>query len=148
MGANSPDAEVFEAIRREHDQLREKLKQINHVISDATATGEEVAQLLIGFHDQLKEHFSNEEQEGFFEEITAQAPRLTPAADGLCDEHREMLVSASELAQFASKQANSKAGWDELNSKFQGFSKQLMHHESEENLLLQQAYQEDIGSHD
>jgi hypothetical protein len=33
----------------------------------------------------------------------------------------------------------------DLSSEFHAFTKELMHHESEENKLLQQAYQEDIG---
>jgi hypothetical protein len=59
-----------------------------------------------------------------------------------------MLHTASELARFASAGSGSESWWRELNSRFHVFSKELMHHEGEENQLLQEAYQDDIGSKD
>jgi hemerythrin len=148
MNVKPTDRQVFEEIRREHEALREKLGHIHQVVTAQEVRIDEVTSLLLDLRNALAVHFENEEHKGFFDEITTQAPRLNPHIDRLCSEHQEMLNTASELARFASAGGGSDAWRRELNSRFQVFSSQLMHHESEENALLQQAYQEDIGSHD
>jgi iron-sulfur cluster repair protein YtfE (RIC family) len=148
MNVESGETEVFDAVEREHEALREKLGYIHHVVAAHETRGHELAELLRDLHDALMVHFSNEEFHGFFSEITVHAPQLTGPADKLCAEHKGMLRAAAELAQFADAGAGSEAWWREMKSRFQVFSRQLMHHESEENSLLQQAYQEDIGAND
>jgi hypothetical protein len=101
------------------------------------------------FQSALKVHFSNEElAEGFFEQITAHAPRLSNQAGRLCVEHEELTRKAAELCQFAMAGCPSMSWWRELSNRCQQFSRQLMHHESDESKLLQQAYLEDISAND
>jgi iron-sulfur cluster repair protein YtfE (RIC family) len=148
MDVNTMADEVFEKVRREHESLKEQLGHIHHVLGSHNMPGDEVATQLRHFHAALVDHFWNEEHDGFFEEITNQAPNLTPQAHKVCAEHRAILHTVTNLTQFAVSGAGSEAWWRELGSRFQVFSKQLMHHESVENSLLLQAYQEDIGAHD
>ena len=137
--------EVFERIKQEHDALREKLRRIHDVLAGPEIAAEEMARLLREFQNALKVHFSNEESDGFFEEVTTQAPRLADRANQLCIEHEQLLHKATELCRLAEAGSLSTASWRELSSRWHEFSKQLMHHESEENTLLQQTHQEDIG---
>ena len=148
MNVKSTESEAIESIEQEHEALREKLRYIHEVLAAHDTPGEKLAGLLRNLHDALEVHFANEEFHGFFGEITAHAPHLKCSADKLCAEHQGMLHRASELARFAAAGTGSEAWWRELKSGFQVFSKQLMHHESHENALLQQAYQEDIGTND
>ena len=148
MNVNTMANEVFEKIRREHESLKEQLGHIHHVLGAHNMPGDEVATQLRHFHAALVEHFWNEEHEGFFDEVINQAPNLTPQTHKLCAEHRAILHTVTELAQFAASGAGSESWWHELTPRFQAFSKQLMHHESAENSLLQQAYQEDLGTND
>jgi iron-sulfur cluster repair protein YtfE (RIC family) len=148
MTSNTSESEIIEAIRLEHEALRKKLGNVHSVLAGCHLAGEKVAAMLLELHDELVVHFTNEEFNGFFGEVTSRAPQLSPAADKLCAEHRDMLHKASELAQFARAGADSQEWWRELKTRFHVFSTQLMHHESEENSLLQQAYQDDIGAHD
>jgi len=148
MVKKSNALEVFEKIQAEHEALRANIAHIHHLLAAHNTPGDELANQLHHLHTALVEHFWHEEHKGFFDEVTAQAPRLIPQAHKLCAEHQEMLHIASELARFASAGAGSETWWRELNSRFHAFSKQLMHHEGEENALLQQAYQDDIGAHD
>ena len=76
------------------------------------------------------------------------APRLAGRADRLCLEHEQFLHRATELCRLAEAGTSSMAWWRELSSRCHKFSKQLMHHESEENKLLQQAHQDNIGASD
>jgi iron-sulfur cluster repair protein YtfE (RIC family) len=140
--------ETVEKIKQEHDALREKFRQIHDVLSGPEIVAEQIATLLRELQNALQVHFSNEELGGFFDEVTARAPRLTVRADQLCTEHEQLLHRATELCEFAETDGPSLAWWRELSSRCHEFSKQMMHHESEENKLLQQAYQDDIGTFD
>jgi hemerythrin len=140
--------DACEAIRREHEELRERIGRIHRALALEEISDLEVSAMLRELCMALESHFENEENDGFIDEVTAHDPRLTSAARRLCREHQEMLRTATEMARFATTGANSKTRARELRSRFQAFRKQLMHHESDENGLMQQAYQEDIGAHD
>jgi iron-sulfur cluster repair protein YtfE (RIC family) len=149
MKTTTTNSEVFARIKQEHDALRDKLRRIHAVLAGPEIAADEITILLHEFQSALAVHFSNEEEsEGFFDEVTAQAPRLAHQAGRLCNEHEEMLRKATELCRFAAAGSPSIAWWRELSSRCHEFSRQLMHHESEENKLLQQAHQEDIGAND
>jgi hypothetical protein len=101
------------------------------------------------FQSALMVHFSNEEEaEGFFEQVTTHAPRLSNQAGHLCVEHEELMRKSAELCQFAAAGCASMTWWRELSTRCHQFSRQLMKHESEESKLLQQAYLEDISAND
>jgi hypothetical protein len=136
---------VFENIQREHDLLREQLGHIHRLLSRHDTPGDQIAAQLQHFHGELIDHFWNEQNDGFFADVVTQAPNLTTQARKLCAEHRAILLKVSELARFAAAGYGSEAWWRELKSRFQVFSKLLMRHESDENSLLQQAHQHDIG---
>jgi iron-sulfur cluster repair protein YtfE (RIC family) len=139
MNEESFSCEVFEKIEQEHESLRSNLGHVHSVLDDRGVSREELLSQLNHLRTALVDHFWNEENEGFFDEVTAHAPTLVPQAHKLCAEHQEMMREASELVRFATAGAASEVWWRELKSRFQVFSKQLMHHESEENSLLQQA---------
>jgi hypothetical protein len=56
-----------------------------------------------------------------------------------------MLRDADELCRFAAAGSPSMPWWRELSLRCHEFSKRLMQHEHEENRLLQEARQSDIG---
>jgi iron-sulfur cluster repair protein YtfE (RIC family) len=140
--------EVVEKVMHEHDALRKKVHRIHSVLAQPDPTPDEIETLLREFMSTLVVHFSTEENEGFFNEVTAQAPRLASRAGRLCIEHQQLLRQAEELCQFAAAGSPSMPWWRELHCRCHEFSKELMHHESEENKLLQEAHQSDIGACD
>lgn len=133
----------------EHEALRNKLRQIHAVLGGSEPSNSEVGALLNEFQTALTMHFENEEEaEGFFNEVTSQAPRLADRAGKLCIEHQHLLHEADELCRFAAAGSPSMQWWRELKSRCHAFSKQLMHHESEEHELLQETHQDDLGTND
>jgi hypothetical protein len=145
MNATS-SPQVLEKIKVEHDALRNKLGRIHACLVGPQIAAEDIVKLLREFRGALAVHFSNEEEsEGFFASVTAHAPRLAHQAGRLCVEHEALLRKADELCRFASAGSPSMTWWRELSTRCQEFSRQLMHHESEENNLLQRAYLEDLG---
>lgn len=139
---------IFEQILDEHKSLREKLKQIHSVLGGTEITTEQMGTLLGELQSELSTHFCNEDKGGFFDEIAARAPHLTDQARKLCVEHQAMLTEVAELCRIASEGAPAKTWWQELGTRFHEFRRRLMLHEGEENRLLQQAYQDDIGNKD
>ena len=147
---NSPETKssVIERVMQEHDALRDKVRQVHTILAQPDPDAEEMEKLLREFLNALLVHFSNEENDGFFAELTAHAPRLAGRAGRLCVEHKQMLREAEELCRFATAGSPSLPWWRELSSRCHEFSKRLMHHEHEENKLLQEAHQSDIGTYD
>jgi hypothetical protein len=141
-------SETIERILQDHDALRDKLRQIHSVLAEPDPDREEIETLLREFLHALVVHFAHEENEGFFADVTARAPRLAGQAGRLCVEHRQLLHDAKELREFAAAGSPSIPWWRELNSRCHEFSKRLMQHECEENKLLQEAHQSDIGACD
>jgi len=148
MVTKSTTREEIEKIEEEHAELREKLGQIARALEAAEVSREVLVALLNGLNDELLVHFSHEEHRGVFDQITAQAPRFTRQVDGLWSEHRDLLKAIGSVVDFAESGEMTRQWWKELGSRFRALSKQLMHHESEENQLLQRAFQEDIGAND
>jgi iron-sulfur cluster repair protein YtfE (RIC family) len=141
-------SEVIERVMQEHDALRNKVHKIHSVLAQPEPTRVEIEMLLREFMNTLLVHFSAEEDDGFFDEVTVVAPRLASQAGKLCIEHKQLLREADELCRFASAGSPSMPWWRELHSRCHEFCKRLMHHESEENKLLQEAHQSDIGAYD
>jgi hypothetical protein len=144
---SNPDTShaVFEEVCREHRALGGKVARIRQALAGGSIPGEEIAAMLLDLKDALKVHFSNEEFHGFFGEVTARAPYLSREANKLCAEHLEMLDTARRIAHFAVAGGGSQCWWHELNTRFLAFADQLHRHEQDEDSLLQQAFQDDIG---
>lgn len=141
--------DVIDRVLQEHNALQEKIRRLNTVLALPVPTPEDVRTLLHEFLNALMVHFTTEEEkEGFLEEVAANAPRLAGQARKLYVEHKQMLHDADELCRFAVAGSPSMPWWRELRSRCHDFSKRLMVHEREENKLLQEAHQSDIGAYD
>ena len=141
-------SEIVEQILREHGSLQDKICHINTVLAGPEPEQHEIDMLLREFLTALIVHFSKEEDEGFFAEVSAHAPCLAGSAAQLCVEHRQMLHEAKELCRFASAGSPSMPWWRELSSRCHEFNKRLMLHESKENKLLHEAHKFDTGAYD
>jgi len=144
----NPQSEIIQRILQEHDALREKVQRIRTVLSAPTPDQAEIDLLLREFLDTLVVHFANEEEEGFFTDVSARAPYLASSAAKLCVEHRRMLNDAKELCRFASAGSPSMPWWRELKSRCHAFSVQFMNHECQEHKLLHEAYKADPDAYD
>jgi hypothetical protein len=148
MGLTLNSREALENTKQEHDALRDKLRRIHEVMIGVEIKADAIATLLLDLKNALQAHFANEESGGFFNQLTTHSPHLAYQTDTLCVEHGQLLYKAMELYQFATAGSRSMDWWRALGYQFHAFSRELMHHESEENKLLQQIYQDDIGTSD
>jgi hemerythrin len=145
MNASPTPGEVFAAMHREHETLREKLSRIHDVFTGSDPSRNEIRKLLEEFEEALVVHFSHEEEDGFFDEVVGYSPASAREADRLCVEHEELRKEAKELYRFATSGSPSMPWWRELAVRCHNFSRKLMLHENAENRLLQTAHQQELG---
>jgi hypothetical protein len=141
-----PRANVL--ILDEHARLRHKLADAREVLTARCATGVEVVALLEEVHRSVLDHFEHEEEGGCFARALLEAPRLRERAEQLLSQHVQMAAQLSALRSLGRQVRMSKPWWDDLRDQFHDFVRQFEQHESDENTLLHEAYNVDIGAED
>jgi hypothetical protein len=106
---------------------------------------------LTRLRDQLATHFSLEEAFGYLDGPIDIAPRLSDRADQLRLEHIELAERIAALVDFAwtlNERQRLQQGFRKVVREFDGFHAQLRSHERKEQMLIFQAYGDDIGCGD
>ena len=142
MNTTISNQQVCDKVHREHEALREELRQIHNVLKGPVPAPSEIAELLQEFEESLLAHFQMEETDGFFEPGRNVAPPLEGEANRLCNEHHLLRHQAADLCHFAASGDYSLPWWRELGARCHAFSQKLMHHESAENRLVEVANRE------
>ena len=139
---------LFEQIQQDHAELRKVLGEVHQVLSRKQASVDSVAELIKVLTDHIETHFEEEESTGVFQQISAREPRLTARAEGLRDEHDQLRQTVHSLNLAAQGESGTADWWEKIETAFHDFSKDLMRHEHQENELVQEAYEQDIGAAD
>ncbi len=140
--------EFYEQVRQEHEELRNWLGKLHQTLSQRSDTVSEVTAQVEGLIEHLNRHFQDEEDGGFFHQLVEQAPRYADRTNALREEHTQLRAQAADLAAAARSGEGSDSWWQQLDKDFHEFSRFLMRHENLENELLQDVYDEDVGSKD
>lgn len=149
MTTNTSHTSEGAQTKQEHEQLHKRIKFLHERIDARPASPDEIVGLLQGLRDALVTHFHNEEDgDGFFAQIVNLAPQLSRQAQKLTHEHKTFLEQVDFLIQLAEQHPGEPMCPANLAAGFRDFSKLLMHHESEENGMLQSVYQDDLGTND
>ena len=104
--------------------------------------------MLEDLRDHLALHFALEEAYGYFDEPLQVDPRLSSRAKVLRSQHRELYLLACDLIDHAMQLHdghNIRALARRLVAEFADFEDQLHRHEQDENDLIQQEWDDDIG---
>lgn len=142
MSAKRPEPHDLSKIAQQHQELRDTL----HRIAEATSL-ERLVPLLEKLHEQLGEHFADEEGEGgLADAIGESAPRHLRAVEALFHEHREFLEGVSGL--IARCHALLQGPKAEILQEVQTLSQRLHQHEVRETDLLTDAVYTDVGTGD
>ena len=138
----------FDAFAEEHEQLEVALGELQERLAQRRDASAAIATLnRLGEYVRL--HFAHEEQnDGFFDSVVDQAPRLQSRAAALIDEHAVLDKALTEIQQLAANAAADEDWWRELNLRFAAFWDLFCHHERAEIDLVQEAFHDDIGTAD
>jgi iron-sulfur cluster repair protein YtfE (RIC family) len=145
MPQHKLDHDRLERIKREHADLGRQVAELRTALSDE-GNFDRLTTLLGSLKDELVEHFEIEEGGGYFHEVVAFAPRLNSRAEFLLNQHKEMLQQLVAVCKSAME--SSGRDWRRTVNHVNEFIDTLIEHEREENALILDAYDQDIGAQD
>lgn len=149
MSLPGSDPVVFQEHVSQHRELRALLTRIDETLQRSSASIDEIGQLLGQLGDRLVHHFTCEEEGGYFAEALVHAPQLLAKANALLAQHPKMCVQAKNLTVELQLGTAPNIDWRTRTAAlFTAFRDELLRHEKQENVLLQEAYQRDIGIND
>jgi uncharacterized protein YyaL (SSP411 family) len=148
MQHDSPEFQKYQKLLDDHRALKTLLGQIDQALTRRETGIPAVSKLLGELGDRLVKHFAVEEKEGYFADILLHAPQLVARANELMAQHPKMCTAADTLLQLSAAEENAESWWQTTRQRFEAFRRELLLHEKSEDGLLQEAFSQDIGSHD
>ena len=151
MPKNKRKHDLFELIKREHGELKDLLSQVRSVIGEQQPDAQHSRQLICDLYERIQSHFHHEEADGYLSEALERAPRLTNQAGRLLDKHETLSELLGQLRNHVQRTVPTDgprvaAWWKELTDQFHDFSNRLLRHETEEDKLVQEAFNRDLGT--
>ena len=126
----------------QHRELHERISATRA----AFAAGRKQAHAaLCGLRGHLAAHFLREELGGFLEDSIARIPRLAAAAGRVIGEHPRLLAELDGLIERLAAPDISASSWGRADRDFARFCARLLAHERNENAVVQEGYNEDLG---
>ena len=134
----------------EHRELHAAVDRIRRLLDapldDATRErAVDARHSLLVLRDQLARHFAQEEAGGYLEEAIVRLPQIAPQAKVLQRQHRDFLDRANAMLADAETGDSAANALLKLKADYVAFAKRLEAHEAAENVLLQRAFNEDLG---
>ena len=149
MNSHGSDSIVYRENVARYQEFKALLATVGEALQQRSATIDEVSHMLAQLGDRLVKHFAFEEDGGYFAEALLHAPQLVSKANALLAQHPKMCILAKSLAvDLHARKETSDDWWARTSELFQAFRDELMRHETQENVLLQDAYHQDIGTTD
>jgi len=149
MSSHGPELRAHQENLTKRQELRALIAAIGEALERRSATVDEVSDMLAMLGDRLVKQFAVEEDGGYFAEAIMHAPQLVSKANALLAQHPKMCLVAKNLASdLRACKETSDDWWLRTAELFRAFRDELVQHESQENVLIQEAYHQDIGATD
>jgi len=103
---------------------------------------------LENYRDQLATHFALEEAFGYFDDPVDVAPHISEEVESLRSEHGDLYEAICGIVERAIDllgESPTLAGFRDIANWLCQFDEHFQRHESRENELIMQAFNEDIG---
>jgi hypothetical protein len=143
-----PDPAIMGHLLAQHRELHDLLLEARDAFAASTHAAGAVAtahRRLTGLRQHLARHFAQEEEGGFLEESLARMPRLAAAARNVLADHPTLLVELDGLLERLAARDIDDEVWRQAGHDFEVFASHLLAHERNENAVVQQGYNEDLG---
>lgn len=136
------DPVILGHILAQHRELHERIVAARAAFAVGPA---EARAALDGLRAHLAAHFRQEERGGFLEESITRLPRLAAAAAAAVRDHPRLLGELDGLIERLAAPDGSAASWTRSGLDFEEFCGHLLAHERDENAVVQEGYNEDLG---
>lgn len=146
-----PDPVILGHVLAGHRELFAQMSAVREALAtppDQSASprrADAVVAALTALREHLRSHFEQEEAGGFMEESITRMPRLSRDAQAILRQHPALLTELDGLIESLSGRGLSAAEWDRAGKAFDVFSANMAAHEREENRVVQEGYNEDLG---
>ena len=124
-----------------HAALQADLRAIRQALN----TPAEARRQLFALRAHVLEHFRQEEQGGYMAPVLARQPQQERTVARLLAEHRRLAIGLEELVHEA---AEATAIDDRFRERVWVWADDLRRHEADENVLVEDAFNRDVGNKD
>lgn len=132
-----------------HRELHEQVTAARVAFATTSACTEghvrSARERLASLRDYLGRHFAQEEQGGYLEESLTRMPRLNHAVKAVLADHPALLARLDGLIERLSRPDIRQPSWEQAHRDFDAFAQHLVAHERNENAVVQEGYNEDLG---
>jgi hypothetical protein len=152
-GGNAQEAPMTrpdEPVRSEHDAVLDEHRELRAFTEEMreARSRDALLQHLEGLHQRTMKHFAREEApDGFYATVLEKSPRQASALAALKQEHTAFLQDVERLIGRVRTHAP-KAPLDELVAAANVLADRLQQHESQENEILLEVMNTDLGTGD
>jgi uncharacterized protein YciI len=137
---------VVDALLRAHRELLTRLRELEAAARAAPAEQASAWSVrLEAVRAVLVEHFRFEEEDGYMAAVLQREPEMERKVEELRQQHRQLLAELDDL-QSAAKDAGSIPA--EFGDRVRFWVRHVREHESQENLLVQDAFNVSIAAED
>jgi hypothetical protein len=144
----SDDRLSANTLRHQHRQLKSLMEAIANRFNHELKPSRNLVSLINALAVHLQMHFEFEESDGYFSSLASKTPHASSQVETLLREHNEMLEKVDALVTMAREDLAKTHDTAELAEQFSLLRDQLSNHEHEENKLIQDVYNVDIGTKD
>lgn len=148
MSHNTDDVQFAELMQSEHEHLRRSIQEASDVLKSPHRQRKHLNDLLAMLSEQVESHFRHEEHGGYLTDALARAPHLRSRAEVLQEEHLTLQEQIDKLHLLVHSGVESPSWWTRVESDFHVFAARLHDHEHAETQLVQEAFNQDIGTGD
>ncbi len=141
LGVN---AAFLQEIKHDHRELHRLLDQSLTVFTAAAMQSQEASAVLGRLYNQIQSHFQLEEAFGYFEDAIEEQPWLAARAEELRSEHKVLSLRMGRLLESVEGASDARRV-ALLRSEFHDFLGEFRRHEADENDLILQAFNDEIG---
>ena len=138
------DPVIMGHLLAQHRELHDLLVGARAGFEDSGG-GEAARGRLLTLRDHLARHFAQEEEGGYLEESLTRMPRLSRAVRDVLGEHPRLLAELDGLLERLAARDIGGEAWRQAGRDFEAFASHLLAHERNENAVVQEGYNEDLG---
>lgn len=143
------DPVILGHVLGEHRELHAAIAAVRCLLEKGAGSPEacidELVAALNALRGHLADHFAKEERGGFLEESVARVPRLSRAVAAIMADHPRVLAEIDALIESVPTTAMPREAWRSCGEGFERFAGHLVNHERNENSVVQEGYNEDLG---
>ncbi len=139
------DPVIMGHLLAQHRELHDLLVEARGAFESPPREAELARGRLERLREHLARHFAQEEEGGFLEESLVRMPRLAAAARDVVAEHPVLLADLDRLLERLAARDIESDSWRQAGHDFEAFASRLLAHERNENAVVQDGYNEDLG---